>query len=1263
MALEVLKRWRLGLCLPWQRKLAWGLGVLGVGLVLAWLAAPYALRHLIESQGSQALGRKVSVEAVDFKPWSLELTLGNLQVAKADGHGAQFSIQRLVANAEIESVWRMAPVLDSLTIEAPRAHITHHGDGRYDFDDILQTLQARDKAQPPEPKPATEAAAFALYNLRIEGGELDFADEFLLPIGTRHHKLRSLQLAVPFISTLPAEREIKVLPQLAFDLNGSHFDSSAQATPFAPSKNADARIQIKQLDLAPYLPYLPATLPVKLQSAVLDTDLTLQFQAASTPNTAHGMVVAGTFKISQLALVDKATGAQIKVAGVALDVKAIKPVEHSIQLNSLAIDTPAVQLSHAAINEGAAHAVPTSATPQNAAPQNAASKASPWTVALERLTLQHGTVQWSDDAPRAQLELGQLEVQLDAVQWPLHASNPTRLAASASLAAPNTSVARLALTGHASLGEAQLRAKISDAAASLGAPYLADFLNPAAVASVQGSVDTELEATWSKGLLGGELPDIAVQSLALRDFALKPAREAAATANNAERAAADLPRFGALEISDASVQLRARTATVRKITLKKPSAMAHRDALGQWAFAQWFKLPAAPAAPPSSSSEAQPVPPTPSASAPAQKPWQLALGELLVDDASLRLDDRSTGAASTSSQRPVRVELENFKLQLKNANLVGDKPMPLSVATRVKSGRTEPGTLRFDGNVAWAPVAVQGSVDADDLPLHAFAPYLANQLKISVLRADASYKGQVRYAASAAGTELDVQGDATLSDFRANTANASNAQVASNASGELEVAEELLSWKTLQLPGIALRMEPGKPMQFALQEAVLSDFYARVILQEDGQLNLKNIVSQPVAPADTAQAAPKNEAPAAQIKLGGIRLGNGKVLFSDRFIRPNYSANLSELQGQLSAFSSQAPEDGAVQLADLELRGRAEGTASLEITGKVNPLAKPLAMNIQGKVRDLDLPPLTAYSVKYAGYGIDRGKLSMNVTYSVTPDGQLIASNQLILNQLSFGDKVESAPNSLPVKLAVALLADRHGVIDLNLPISGSLNDPQFQISSVIWKVLGNLITKALTAPFSLLASAFGGGDSSEDLSAIAFAPGSAQLTPQNTQALEKIAKALADRPGLNITVTGEANSSSEQEALRHERLKALMLAEKRRRAVVTGQDAATVTDLTAAEYPTLLRDVYRRADIKKPRNWVGLEKDMPQADMEATLLASIAVTPDHIQELALRRGVVVKDYLFGQKIGAERVFLGAPKTQMDESGWQPNAKLSVSSR
>ncbi|MCB2033731.1 MAG: DUF748 domain-containing protein, partial [Ottowia sp.] len=143
--------------------------------------------------------------------------------------------------------------------------------------------------------------------------------------------------------------------------------------------------------------------------------------------------------------------------------------------------------------------------------------------------------------------------------------------------------------------------------------------------------------------------------------------------------------------------------------------------------------------------------------------------------------------------------------------------------------------------------------------------------------------------------------------------------------------------------------------------------------------------------------------------FGPTRLVNGRIDFSDRFIRPNYSADLTELNGTLGAFSSVAPS-AAPQMADLQLTGRAEGTAPLAINGKLNPLAQPLALDIEGKVRDLDLPPLSPYSVKYAGHGIERGKLSMDVTYKVQPDGRLTANNKLVLNQLSFGEPVAGAP-------------------------------------------------------------------------------------------------------------------------------------------------------------------------------------------------------------------------------------------------------------
>ncbi len=200
----------------------------------------------------------------------------------------------------------------------------------------------------------------------------------------------------------------------------------------------------------------------------------------------------------------------------------------------------------------------------------------------------------------------------------------------------------------------------------------------------------------------------------------------------------------------------------------------------------------------------------------------------------------------------------------------------------------------------------------------------------------------------------------------------------------------------------------------------------------------------------------------------------------------------------------------------------------------MNPLAKPLALDLKVKVRDLELPPLSPYAIKYAGYGIERGKLSVDLAYVVQPDGQLTASNKIILNQLAFGDKVEGSTADLPVKLAVALLADQHGVIDLDLPVSGSINDPEFSLGGVIWKVITNLIVKAVTAPFHLIASAFGG--SGDELSRVEFAPGTATLDATAQANLDKVAQALVERPALSLTVTGESRLDSERDAWKKER-------------------------------------------------------------------------------------------------------------------------------
>ena len=1230
-----------------KRRIAWAVvGLLAVW-ALAWVAVPPLLKSQIEAKGSEALGRKLTIGAIDFKPWSLELTASDIAIASADGSAAQFKAARVYVDAEAQSIFRLAPVVDALTIDAPQLQVTHLGEGRYDFDDIVSRFNT------PTGKSAGSPLRFALHNLVLSNGELDVSDR--ATGGERKHTLRKLNVALPFLSNLDSQRDVTVSPRLAFELNGSNFDSAVQGTPFAQSRKGEATLKIAGFDVAPYLPYLPVGLPLQLKAAVLDTDLKIVF--AQAPKVA--VTVTGSATVSQLRLAD-ATGKDfLAVDSVVAVLADVRPLEQQVTLESLDIFAPSLIASRnragalspefvanpasaVAPKKIAASASDTGAAGKNgngngngAAAGAASAPAAPggWQVQLKRFALHQGSVAWSDESttPKAHNTLSDIALQAQGIQWPFNGKAATF---EGSLAAPlqgkppllKAEPARLTFKGEGSDTNGKAHLTLSDLALGAAAPYVAQFLVP----QLTGVLESELDVQWKDGAVQLDL-----QRATLRDFAM--------LADKAQGVAVQqsMPKIRALEIANAQVDLAARTVRIGKLAVRAPRVVVQRDEQGQWMADRWLK--AGPAVVTGSTKPAEPAKLTES----AQAPWKVALADFSLDDATLGWEDRVPS-------KPVTAEFIGLKIQAKNLTLDGNKPAPLSLSARVKAGQTEPGSIKYNGTVMWAPVTVQGNLEALQLPAHAFAPYFADKLNLELLRADASVKGAVRFAATPAGPEVQLRVDTALEEFRSNS-------VAGTAAQGLSVGEELLQWKALNVPGIDVAVVPGKATVVQVREASLTDFYARVLVSPEGRLNLQDLLKAQTAPAkdlmQTASAIPTALDPI--ITVGPVTLVQGRVLFSDRFIKPNYSADLTELTGKLSKFSSQAT-DGAVQMGDLELRGRAEGSASLEITGKLNPLAKPLALDIFGKVRDLELPPLSPYSIKYAGYGIDRGKLSVDVHYLVKPDGQLTATNSLVLNQLSFGDKVEGAPNSLPVKLAVALLADRNGVIDLNLPISGSLNDPQFSVGPIIWKVVVNLVTKALTAPFSLLANAFGGGD---ELSTVVFAPGSSVLTADARAGLDKVAKALSERTGLKVTVAGTASLEAERDALKRERLNGLLLAEKRRRAVVAGQDTSAVIAFTAVEAPNLLKEVYKRSDITKPRNLVGLAKDLPDKDMEALLLANATVNEDSVGALALSRGVAVRDYLASRQIPTDRLFLGAAKTETPTASWKPRADLSLAGR
>ncbi|MCU4118760.1 DUF748 domain-containing protein [Variovorax sp. N23] len=1250
----------------WLRRGGVAVVVLLAIWALAWLAVPPLAKSQLQKIATEKLGRQVTVGAVDFKPWSLELTLTDLRIAAVDGGPPQLAIRRLYADAELQSLLRLAPVIDAVSVEGPAVRLTHLADGKYDIDDVLAKLAS------PADAPKSDPARFAVYNISVTDGSVDFDDQ---TVG-RKHVLRDLVLKVPFLSNLDSKREVTTEPKLAFTLNGSAFDSAAFTTPFAANRKTDAQLSFKGLDLAPYLGYIPAGLPVQVKAGLLDADLKIDFEQAATT----GLKITGTVAAHQTQVADAKGRDLLGFDALKVALVDVRPLDGVIHLGEVELASPQLVVARDAggqLNLLATDPA-TGATQKVAAPRAPASAAAapaekkPMQIVVDKVVLSGGRVGWRDatTAPAAAVDMTELAVEANGIAWPM--DKPARFTGSTRVGG-----AGLKFQGEATDKVASVQTELDALPLSLAAPYLAQSLEP----TLDGKLSGQIDVAWNAPDLRFKARRLAADGLAL---------------TQGKTALASVGRF---ELVDAEVDMTQHTLAIASFTATSPKVRIERDNEKHWMFERWLKAPSG-ASDQAVAKAAAPKSAEAAASAAAgknTKPWRLSIASLAVDGGTVSYADKASGT-------PVAVEVTALKLNAQKITPDTATVSPVQLSGRIAAGRAEPGKFDYKGQIVLKPLSAEGRLEVEAFPAHAFKAYYGDVLNIDIRRAFASYRGTVRYEALPAGLSLKLAGDTAIEGFRANSASLTQSQ----SPGLERANNQLLSWKALSLRGMQVAMVPRAPLTVDVRETTLTDFFARVIVDPTGRLNLQNLTKKSQQEADAAAAAapetrtrrnlgggtttavkaptagaptvpaeamvggapaPTRPAPAATaaagdtggpapvIRFGPMSMVNGKIDFTDLFVKPNYSADLSELTGKLSAFASDKPG-----MADLELRGKAQQTAALDISGKINPLAKPLELDITAKMRDLDLAPLTPYAVRYAGHGIERGKLSMDVNYKISPDGRLAATNKLVLNQLQFGEEVQGAPNSLPVKLAVALLADRNGVIDVDLPISGSLNDPQFSIGSLIFRAIGNLILKAVTAPFSLLTGGFGGGGAGE-ASAIAFEPGSAVLSAGAKESLDKVAQALTDRPALQLTVVGTASLEKEREAAKRQRLRQLLLSEKRRTAARAGQNAAEITAVTDAEYPGLLTAVYKRADIPKPRNLIGLAKDLPQKEMEDLLLATLTVDEESIRQLAVERGAVVRDYLLARQLPSERLFLGAVRTNPSGNDWKPGAELNLATR
>lgn len=1237
----------------WLRRLAWGAGAILLLWVIAWLAVPPLLKWQLPLRAGEALGRQVTVGEVGFHPWNLDLTLNDLAVAGLPAAPEPLlRIKQLHTNLSISSLFRLAPVVEALEVDGLQLRVARTAEGHYDVDDLIARFTPK-----PDAKPAAEPAHFALYNVQLRDALLLFDDR---PVN-RVHKVDALRLALPFISNLPAEVQIKVEPRLAFRLNGTAFDSGAQATPFAQTKSGDLKLAMADLDLAPYLGYLPASLPVRVTRGSVSGDLNLNFTVP--PSGAPRMQLKGSVGAKDLALTDAAGAPLLGWQRLQLALRDVQPLARRLAFDTLRIDglqlhatrDAAGKINLLQLAQSAADAKPAAAPPAASGASAAAAAAAPpaWQVSVDALDLADARVLWTDAAvkPVATLQLDGLGLSAKQVRWPVTQPIPVVLkGALHTQATGGPALAGFTAEGPVTDHDAKLALKLASVSLAPFAPYLAQTLVP----GVEGQLAAQAQLDWSAATDAPRL-QLTLASLALDDLKLR---------EGSGRAQQEAVALKQLALADVKVDVLARTVQLGSVKLVQPALQLARDKAGHINVQGWLVADGAPAA------SAQP------SAAPAPSAWHVQLKDLLLDGGQVRISDATAHRGATE---PVRVELSSLRVALQNLEWHGERATPpaeLQLSARVggvtRERQRPAGAIDYKGRIGMQPLVANGKLRIERFPAQLFAPYVSDQVQLSLLRAQAGYNGSVNVRQLPTGLDVAANGDLLFGDVHIATL------PEAGAAANLTNTDELLSWQSFALKGVKLAMKPGARPQLEIGEAALSDFYSRLVITEQGRFNLQDVTAAPppaaaasvpvatAATASSAASAPARAEPGLplDIRVGATKLNNGKVDFSDHFVRPNYSAALTELNGQLGAFSS-----GSREMATLELRGRAAGTALLEISGQINPSVKPLALDMRAKASDLELAPFSPYAGKYAGYAIERGKLSMDVAYKIDADGKLFATNQVVLNQLTFGDKVESKDaTKLPVLLAVALLKDRNGVIDVNLPVSGSVNDPQFSVGGIIFKVIINLLTKAITSPFSLLA----GGGGSDDLSLVEFRPGTAQISAAGAGAIDKVAKALTDRPALKMTVTGAADPNSERDAFQAATLEARLVAEQRREGLRAGAPGAASSaaasapvTLAADERARLLKQLYKDTELpNKPRNVLGFAKDVSGPEMETLLKARAPVTEEAMRALALQRGIAVRDALMAKGLPSERLFLAAPKLRVsgeEDASWTPRVQLSLS--
>lgn len=633
-----------------------------------------------------------------------------------------------------------------------------------------------------------------------------------------------------------------------------------------------------------------------------------------------------------------------------------------------------------------------------------------------------------------------------------------------------------------------------------------------------------------------------------------------------------------------------------------------------------------------------------------QDAWLVTLGGLSIENYDIHLEEHKL----TQTAQQWRVYPLNFATQ----TIVSDLKAPIEY--ELSFALNDKGRFITKGQVDVPSESINADLKVEQLALAQFQPYLAPYVNMQLSSGLFSSEGKLN--ADGKGKAI-YQGSVELDDL----------SILDNIR-----KAPLVKWQKMHINQLDFDQQQNK---INIDHLSFNQPYAKVVIAKDRTTNISNLIVEtpatdaPKTTATTAKTEVKPQSspdatakqPELSLDIQKISFNQGSAFFADNSLTPNFASGIEQLEGNISHLSSKPGTKASV-----DIKGKIDRYAPVTLKGDINPLLDKPYLDLDLVFKSVELTSVNPYSGTYAGYYIDKGQLSLALNYKLEQN-QLKGSNHLVIDQLKLGKRSNSdLATSLPVTLAIALLQDRHGVIDLGMEVSGDLDSPSFSVGGIIMTAITNVITKAVTAPFSFLAGLVG---SDETLDKIPFNPGQFVLSPTELESLDKLAKGLDDRPMLKLSLEGSVDAVKDSQAIAERMM-------KRKLATLANLPLTELpADLSPSQFPTegpladALVKLYEQEVKTNPDDVkdsiVAETKDTPLSKEELTTRWHIAlynltlkaqtVSPDRLGDLAQERAKAVKAYLVDSKgIAPERIFLLESRVTLNQDAAQVNMSIDA---